>query len=84
MVKTELGIGAIHIEFAAYSPNESTLKSIIVRKTEILMANKKNDSTSIIMRVCNSTNWLLISIFIGYTNVNNRMLVSINKIENGT
>lgn len=84
MVKTELGIGAIHIEFAAYSPNESTLKSIIVRKTEILMASKKNDSTSTIIRVCNSTNWWLISIFIGYTNVNNRMLVSINKIENGT
>jgi len=84
MVKTELGIGAIHIEFAAYSPNEYALKSIIVRKTETLIVNKNNNSTSIIISVCNSTIWLLISIFIGYTNVNNRMVVSINKIENGT
>lgn len=81
----EGGINAIHIEFAAYSLN-TDVKTTNIKKIETLIVNKKNNAANTTMRIGNNnTNRSLIVILhdIGYTNVNNLIIMPLNKIENG-
>ena len=56
MVKIDGGIRAIHIEFATYTSDMYETKNIIVNRIEIPNVNKKNNTVSTIISVCNNSN----------------------------
>jgi hypothetical protein len=56
MVRIDGGNRASHIEFATYTSDMYETKNIIVNRIEIPNVNKKNNTVSTIISVCNNSN----------------------------